>query len=60
LWDRVAGNKEELKVEAAGRGGSVRVHFQRNSGMLGSRYLGEQRDKNKVVVEGVVVVLGLR
>jgi len=30
LWDRAAGTKEELEIEAAGWEELVRVHFQRN------------------------------
>jgi hypothetical protein len=54
LWDRVAGTKEELKMEAAGRGELVRVHFQQISGIRGILELigKKRRERQKITRVG--------
>jgi hypothetical protein len=54
LWDRAAGTKEELKMEEAGLGELVRVHFQQISGIRGILDLiGKERRERQKVTRGV-------
>jgi hypothetical protein len=48
LWDRVAGTKEELKMELVGRGELVRVHLQHISGIRRiSKVIGKREERER-------------